>query len=208
MLRRAKGWVAALVVGFGLAFLTFTVLQVRGAMPGVAGWMRPEPVWRVEDALGRIETVAKMTLVEQSVQAVVDFEDGRWGRNWLLGKQAWAKGTARIGIGFDLTGWDLAGQTKVDEGSKRIEVRLPEPQVISVQPDQSSIDILSTSGVFRSSDLSNEEQTEITRRLLAAFEREPDPFALETAKRQMASLLTETVLPLGYTVEVAFGAGA
>lgn len=205
MLRRAKGWVLALLAGFALAFLTFMVLQLRGAMPGAAGWLRPEPVWGVQDALGRIETVAKMTLVEQSVQAVVDFEDGRWGTNWLLGKQAWAKGTAKIGIGFDLTGWDLAGHTKVDEAAKRIAVVLPEPQVISVQPDKGSIDILSTAGVLRSSDLSNEEQTELTRRLLAAFEKEPDPFALETAKRQAASLLTESALPLGYTVTVEFG---
>lgn len=200
--------VTILVLVIGLGLLTWwgvrTVISAIPTPGDIASVFEPEPYQEIGPVtITAIRNLAQLTTVETVQYTIV--EKGT-DEGWL----AWARGdslrmfaVARIGAGVDLSGLTVRDIQVGDDGV--VDIRVPEPTIQYVDPDEDATQVLERDvGFFTSADPGLESDV---RRIAdeVLVENARDEGILDHARENTRQVLSDFLLSLGYTdVSVEF----
>lgn len=199
--RQVKAWATVAVALLGAGALLW--FGLRG------GFAPAQPRWDAAVVVDRVMPVSKLVTVEGAALELLEFDDPVWGSSVLprklTGRQFWITQRAKLAMGFDLGGWTAGEQMAQNTVTKTVSLTVPRPALLYVQPDPSSLKIITAAGLFRNGDLTAAEMQLLSVKLDEAFRRSATAEDLERqARMQFESLLQEAARPYGYKVEVTY----
>ncbi len=167
------------------------------------------PRWDASVVVERVMPVAKLVTVEGAALELLEHDDPVWGSSViprkLTGRQFWISQRAKLAVGFDLQGWAVAEHLSQSSATKTVNLTVPKPQLLYVEPDAASLRILTAVGIFRNGDLTASEMQTLSVKLDEAFRKSATAENLDKqARLQFEALLQEAARPYGYKVQVEY----